>query len=267
VTRHVDVDTAAALDLAEMFSLALERQADQPLGKRVSPRALTVVLAAANTPDAAVCAGAVDCAAALGRLALLEHLVSVQLARLGPDLIVDATLIDVASGTSELAINSTIAFDTPAPGIEALAQALVTQAKALTPVAAPPQDEKKPEPLVTDLPRQAPEPAAVVAPAAGQAAAPEPKKWPPTPVWCVGAPGAGVLIAGGALGAVNLSLRSRDAAHSDGTVVHHALSYSQARLENTTATLAPTFLAVGGALVGTAVIWAIVTHHSGVGTF
>jgi len=264
VTRRVGLAAPAGLDLAEMLSVALERQAGQPLGRRLSPRALSVVLSAANTSDTTVCAGSLDCVAALGRLGGVDQLVALQIVKLGSDLMFDASLVQVAGGASVAVATGSTPEDKPAAGLEALAADLASKAAAAAtakeappePVAAKPPDA----PRAVDLPPPAIEERAWVPNAAAVAPIPTAKRQVPLPSWILGGSGAAFAVAGATFGALNLSIRSSDHVSVDGGVTRHSISYSQARLQDTSATLAPTFLSVGGVLLASAVIWALVSN-------
>jgi hypothetical protein len=148
VTRRVGIDPAAALDLAEMLSLALERQKAAPAAKRVSSQAFAAILAAANNPDAASCAGALDCAAVLGKIGGVDWIYAVQLAKVGPNVIVDATLLKVKGGDTLAAANGPVPFKAPVPALEALAASLVAKAGPLE-LPPPPPEVPAPAPVVS----------------------------------------------------------------------------------------------------------------------
>jgi len=130
VTRRVGLDAAAALDLAELFSQAVERQGEAMPGKRVSARAFSASLAAANS-DPSSCAGAIDCAAVMGKVGEVDWLFALQLAKVGSNVICDATLLRVHDGASLATANKPVRGKDPVADLEALAKEIVAAAQPI----------------------------------------------------------------------------------------------------------------------------------------
>jgi hypothetical protein len=140
VTRRVAVDPAEGLEMADRLSSSLERSAPA-LGHPLSAQAVAVLLAAASNPDSAVCAGKSDCAVALATLAKLERVVSLQLVRVGGNIVVDAVVLD--TGTREKLASANVVVDAGQleAGFDALASAL-----AASLVTSPPSTPPRPAP-------------------------------------------------------------------------------------------------------------------------
>jgi len=134
VTRHVGLDAAAALDLAEGFSSALERQGDALPGKRLSARALAASLAAANS-DPTSCGGEVDCAAVMGKVGGVYWLFALQLAKVGSNIIVQVDLVRVHDAALLASANKPVSYQEPGSDLEALAKEIVESAQPIQPPA------------------------------------------------------------------------------------------------------------------------------------
>ncbi|HZN91902.1 MAG TPA: hypothetical protein VFB81_04335 [Myxococcales bacterium] len=104
VTRRVGLEEARAAALASQFAAELEVQQAGTLGP------------AAPVGNAADCAGAVECAAARARDGRRRWAVALQLVRLGTDLGVDATLVDVGTGRATAVAAATGTTEATAPG-------------------------------------------------------------------------------------------------------------------------------------------------------
>jgi len=104
VTRRVGLEEARATALASQFAAELEVQQAGTLGP------------AAPVGNAADCAGAVECAAARARDGKRRWAVALQLVRLGTDLGVDATLVDVGTGRATAVAAATGTTEATAPG-------------------------------------------------------------------------------------------------------------------------------------------------------
>lgn len=197
VTRRMNVDRTAALELAELFSVALEGQKDRRLGQLQPPRAVAATLAASNTPDTADCQGSSGCAAALGKVARLDRLVGLQLVKLGAEALLEAALIDVASGKVLATASGNVPLRRPEAAVQAIAAELSARAPPWVPLPPPP-----PPALAKAAPSPSPAPVpAPVAPAAGTGPAPAARAagaagngW-----WWIPAASGAALTAGGAV--------------------------------------------------------------------
>jgi hypothetical protein len=169
VTRRVGVSPEQGLDLAEMFSVALENQGEKIPGKRVSPRALTTTLAAANQPDTASCAGAIDCAAVLGRLGGVDFLFALQMVKVGANVFSDVTLIRVVDGVAEATGTRPVPLKSPAKALATLAKDMAAKARSMG------------EPLPKAQAAVAANPAPTDSPVATAAASEPPVSTPPPP--------------------------------------------------------------------------------------
>ncbi|MBI3184318.1 MAG: hypothetical protein HYZ28_19465 [Myxococcales bacterium] len=245
VTRREGVEAQAALELAESLSLSLERAGGEALGKRISPRALQVALSAANVTDAATCSGDADCAVRLGQIGGVRRLLALQLVKLGRNLIIDVSVIDVESGAKVAAASARASIKAPE---EALAELAAQLARSL-----PPYEVPKPK-----EPERAMAPPAIAASASAPPGAPRAIR-PSTRTLVVGGIGGGLVTAGTVMGGLALLSfgAERSAAES-----WNLPAYERARAEAKGRALAADLLLGAGALALGA---AAVLHFTGPG--
>jgi hypothetical protein len=126
VIRRVGIEPDAGLNLAEIFSLALQ-PSPKVAGQWVTPRAFAAAIAAERS-DSATCAGSIDCAVALGRAGGIDWLVAVQVVRVGTKAVFDASLVRVADGTPVASASATVPLKSPVQALEQLSRALLANA-------------------------------------------------------------------------------------------------------------------------------------------
>jgi hypothetical protein len=184
IARRVGMPQADGIEVAEAFGRYLEAGQGRSLGTQLGARALAVTLtASANTPDSAGCAGANDCLIALGRVGKLDELVALQVVKVGKNLAVDVTILDVATGAVRGTATGSVPAVRPYKELEPLAaQLMISWAATPAPVTAtPPEPVAAEEPPAAKPPEPAPVAAAVVAPEAQPPARSSARVWSVVP--------------------------------------------------------------------------------------
>jgi hypothetical protein len=151
ITRRVGLTPDGAMDMAEMLSVELQRQGVP--GKVVSPRAFATSLAAAKSPDPESCAGAVDCAAVLGRNSGVDWVFAIQIAKVAGNVIFDVSLVRSRDGAELATSNRSVSYKKPVLGVVGLAKDLAHKSDPMK--EAPPPPPPPPTVAQTEPPQPA----------------------------------------------------------------------------------------------------------------
>ncbi len=124
IARRLGLDAARGTELGQQLLETLARQ-PHPFGALVSAAEANERLAKAGFPDTAVCHGATACVASLAKVGGFDRLISLQLVKVGPDLAVDASVVEGSSGTSLAVVTRTLKAKSIGDDLTALANELI----------------------------------------------------------------------------------------------------------------------------------------------
>jgi len=96
VARRLGLEPKRATELATSFADALEHQPTHPLGTLLPVDEAAAALERAGFPDTTVCSGSAPCVASLARVSGLARIVALQLVKVGSELAIDVSVVDVS---------------------------------------------------------------------------------------------------------------------------------------------------------------------------
>lgn len=126
IARRLGLEPARGTELAQQLVDTLVLQ-PHPFGRLVGATEANERLAKAGFPDTAVCNGATACIASLAKVGGFDRLISLQLVKLGPDLAVDASVVEESSGVSLAVVTRTVRAKSIADDLVALANELISK--------------------------------------------------------------------------------------------------------------------------------------------
>lgn len=161
VTRRLGVSPELAANLANDLATALNQNGARKLGTLIRPTTATARLVTLGLPESTVCNGGAACVSTLARVLDTQHLVAVQLVKVGSDIAVDVSLVARGEARSLAAVTRTTNGQAASREMQAIARELVALLPDLPPEPEAVKEDKQKAPEVEPPVIRAPQEAAL----------------------------------------------------------------------------------------------------------